>query len=238
MSKNNMGSLESTLYRHYLDLLDLYGHPEKYWPQWCSNEKSVEDREKVILGTILTQRTTWHNAQIALKKLKEAGLLSLDGIAGIVNATDLLTHIRPAGFHTTKPYTLKNVSKFFKEKGGVTEVMKMDMHEIRRGLLNTKGVGKETADTILLYGLDKPSFVIDEYTFRWVENLVTGYEVGTLEFVVENEELLSVIKKRNYDRLHQLFGSSLEPEIELYRNFHALIIVSQRGVDKSGMEII
>ncbi len=154
---------------YYQELLKEYGDPVKYWPQWCAEEKSETEREKIIIGMILVQRTSWHNANIALKSLKRKGLLSLEKIANIKDLNKLTEIIRPAGFHQTKPKTLSDVCSFVVEQGGVEKLMEKDTEKIRNQLINIKGVGPETADTILLYALDKPVFIIDEYTRRWCE---------------------------------------------------------------------
>ena len=66
----------------YRKLLEKYGDPVEYWPQWCAKSKSLKEREKIIIGMVLVQRTSWHNANIALKNLKKENLLSLEKIAG------------------------------------------------------------------------------------------------------------------------------------------------------------
>ena len=131
----------------------------------------------------------------------------------------LTTLIRPAGFFQSKPKRLFDVCNYVQNSGGVIELLKKNANDLRSELLKINGVGKETADTILLYALDKPVFIIDEYTYRWVEN--HGYQ-----------------QKRNYEELQDYFHKSLEKDTTLYQNLHALIIISQIGRDKSVMEII
>ena len=211
---------ENKIYKLYLELLEEYGDSVNYWPQWCANEKSTTEREKIIIGMILVQRTSWHNANMALKNLKKTGLLSIKKIANLIALDRLTDLIRPAGFFQTKPKRLYDVCNYV-DKQGWTEILdKRKTEEIRSELVNIKGVGPETADTILLYALDKAVFVIDEYTRRWVEK----------------EKLIK--RDKGYEELQMFFESNLDKDIELYRNLHALIIISQRGGEKARMEIV
>ncbi|OGM12834.1 hypothetical protein A3A76_01080 [Candidatus Woesebacteria bacterium RIFCSPLOWO2_01_FULL_39_23] len=211
--------MPKSIYQHYQQLLQEYGDPVNYWPQWCAKSKSTEEREKVIIGMVLVQRTSWHNADIALKNLKKENLLSIDGIAKLKNLDQLTQLIRPAGFYQSKPQRLFDICTFVVNQGGIKGLMKKDVKDIRQWLLNIKGVGQETADTILLYALDKPVFIIDEYTRRWVEKE-------------------GLIKEKDYSKLQQFFHINLKSNLNNYQNFHTLIIVSQRGREKSVMEVV
>jgi endonuclease-3 related protein len=211
--------VSKSLLQLYQQLLRDFGNPIKYWPQWCAKDKSTREREKVIIGMILVQRTSWHNANIALKNLKKENLLSVSKIAKVRSLDKLAQFIRPAGFYQSKPKRLSDICKFIAKEGGIKSLMKRDTLEIREKLLSIKGIGQETADTILLYALDKPIFVIDEYTRRWVEKE-------------------GLIRERDYSKLQQFFHSNLKPDINIYRNFHTLIIVCQRGREKSVMEVV
>ncbi len=203
----------------YQQLFKEFGDPVGYWPQWCAKNKSIQTREKIIIGMMLVQRTSWHNATIALKNLKKANLLSIKSIAKLASLDTLTRLIRPAGFYKSKPKRLFDICNFVVNQGGITALMKKKAVTIRLNLLAIKGVGQETADTILLYALDKPVFVIDEYTRRWIEkNRLTP--------------------EKDYLQLQEYFESNLPREIHRYQNFHALIIICQRGKQKSVMEII
>jgi endonuclease-3 related protein len=207
------------LYHYYLQLLREYDDPVKYWPQWCAKKKSIEEREKIIIGMILVQRTSWHNADIALKNLKKENLLSILKIAKLKSLTKLTQLIRPAGFYQSKPKRLFDVCAFITKLGGVKKMMQIDTENLRQQLLGIKGVGQETADTILLYALDKPVFIIDEYTRRWTEKN-------------------GLTKEKDYIKLQRLFKTNLKPNLEVYKNFHALIIVGQKGREASKMAIV
>ena len=211
--------MSKILFERYQQLLREYGSPIEYWPQWCSVNKSTKEREKIIIGMILVQRTSWHNANIALKNLKKENLLSLDKISKLKNLGELTKFIRSAGFYQAKPKRLFDICTFVVAQGGVKKLMKRKVEDVRQQLLNIKGVGQETADTILLYALDKPVFVVDEYTRRWVEKN-------------------GLMKERDYTKLQQFFHNNLRPDLTIYQNFHTLIIVSQRGREKSVMEVV
>ena len=203
----------------YEELLSKFGEPSKYWPQWCAKNKSISEREKIVIGMILVQRTTWHNANIALKNLKREALLSLHKIANLIDADKLTKLIRPAGFFQSKPKRLIDICSFVEQEGGIKIMLKKDAKELRSKLLNIKGVGRETADTILLYALDKPYFIIDEYTRRWANKM--GFK-----------------GLKDYDEFQSFFQEELEQNVELYQKLHALIIISQKGKEKSMMEIV
>ena len=211
--------MTNTIKNAYKNLLSDFGSPEKYWPQWCSKNKSIRDRELIIIGMILVQRTTWHNANMALKNLKNEGLLSIDKIANLTELDELIRLIRPAGFFQSKPKRLFEICNFVKSNGGVKALLNGDTSKLREELLEIKGVGKETADTILLYALDKPCFVIDEYTRRWVSKTGLKGIVG-------------------YDELQRFFHQSLKSDPRVYQDLHALIIISQKDKEKAIMEIV
>lgn len=215
--------MENKIFQLYLDLLQKYGSPEKYWPQWCKKEKSLKEREIIVLGAILTQRTSWRNAEMALANLKKAALLSLGKIAGLDSPEPLVGLIRVAGFYQTKPKRLFEFCRYINEKyGGIENFRRLageNLAEARRELLSLYGIGPETADTILLYVLDKPSFVIDEYT----KKLVTKEKLAT---------------DLNYENLKKLFEEGLPRDVRIYQDFHALIIFSQKEKSGWGMRVV
>jgi len=210
--------MTNKIYALYLNLLQKYGNPEKIWPQWCARKKTAKDRELIAIGAILTQRTSWRNAHLALENLKGENLLSFRNIAKLSNLEKLTDLIRPAGFYQTKPKRLYGLVSFIVQKyGNLNKFAEEDLGIARNKLLGLYGIGPETADTILLYALDKPSFVIDEYTKR---------------FVAKNLSL----KNKDYDSLKKLFENNLPKKIKVYQNYHTLIIVEQKGLKGSLME--
>lgn len=206
------------VYQLYLELHQKYGSTEKFWPQWCASKKSPRLRELIAIGAILTQRTNWYNADLALRNIKREKLLSLRKIAGLTNLERLTDLLRPAGFCQTKPKRLFDFCSFvIEEYGSLADLMREHRKKVvREKLLALNGIGPETADVLLLYVLDKPSFVIDEYTKRLVKkrNLATNLA---------------------YDHLKELFEQSLPRDVKLYQDFHVLIIIEEKGEAASVM---
>ncbi|MBM4402737.1 MAG: endonuclease [Candidatus Cloacimonetes bacterium] len=215
------------IYQLYLELRDKYGPTEKFWPQWCAVKKTAKLRELIAIGAILTQRTSWHNADLALRNLKKHKLLSLQKIAEFLNLGQLTELISSAGFYQTKPKRLYDFCSFVVgEYENLENLMEEDLETARNKLLAINGIGPETADTILLYALDKPSFVIDEYTKRLVRkrNLAANFT--------------RQINGLTYDYLKKLFEKNLPRDAKIYQDFHALIIVEEKGEAGSRMEKI
>lgn len=212
---------QDDLLQTYQDLLSKHGNPSKLWPQWCAKEKGEELRQLVALGAILTQRTSWRNADLALRNLKNQNLLSLHALSQISDPSILQPHTHPAGFHQTKPRRLVEFSKFVVNTYGTLSKMKnADPHTLHSQLLDTYGIGPETADTILLYALDLPSFVVAAYTRRWLE------------------KKHNKIHSSSYGDIKEMFEYSLPKDVEIFQNFHILIIVDQKGMDGSKMELV
>ncbi|MBD3282192.1 MAG: endonuclease [Candidatus Portnoybacteria bacterium] len=187
-----------------------YGPPEGQWKVWCKRPKSLKEKEEVIIGAVLTQRTNWNNVEKCFEKMKKEGIDSLRGLydLGKKDIKKLFPLIRSSGFYRSKADYLFRVCEFFvKECNGVKKAQGKKIDKIREELLGLKGVGKETADSILLYALEKPIFVIDEYTKRIVRK----------EGISNND---------SYDYLQNLFHKNLFKNWRLYQDFHALIVIS------------
>ena len=201
----------------YQQLKKKYGKPKGQWALWCQRPKAGREREEVIIGAILTQRTNWKNVESALKNLNKAKINSLRDIERL-GPKKLEVLIKPSGFYKVKARYLFNLTKFIiKNYGSLEKMKKVELKELREKLLRLKGIGSETADSILLYALDKPIFVIDEYTRR----LIKKY---TLE------------DKMNYQYLQKSFEENLKKNYRLYQDFHALIVIdgkNQRLPNKS-----
>lgn len=203
------------IYQLYISLLRKYGKPRDFWRKWCKKEKTKKDKEEIIFGAILTQRASWKNVELALKNLREAKILSIEKIyqVGEKNRESLEKLIRPSGFYRQKAKRLFILSKFVVENFKTLEnFFKQDLKTCREQLLELPGIGTETADSILLYAGQKPIFVIDEYTRRFVK-----------------EHNLS--NKLSYDYLQNLFQKSLPQDIKIYQDFHAMIVIEGKGTD-------
>jgi len=176
-------------------LLSHFGK-QNWWPvdlEYHRKHKTAPFDE-IVIGAILTQNTSWKNVEKALNRLKEKGKLSLEAILE-TPIGELEKLIKPAGFYKQKARYLKEVAKFIKDLNGDTP---------KRGeLLKVKGIGKETADVILLYAYNVPSFVIDKYTLRWLERFFG------LKF--------------NYEGAKSFFEENLPKDLEIFKEFHALL---------------
>jgi len=182
----------TTLVDLYEILYETYGH-QNWWP----GETDFE----IMVGAILTQNVNWKNVETAIQNLKREGLLDP---RSITDAGDEIIEeaIRPTGFYRQKSKRLKRLSRAVLERGGVKRFLGQD--DLRNTLLDIKGIGPETADSIVLYAAGKTSFVIDAYTER----------------ILRRVEDIS----GNYDDLKTLFEKELPSDIRLYQDFHALFV--------------
>ncbi len=185
------------------------------WYLWLKNNKSLQDREEIIIGSILTQNSSWKNVEKAIDNLRRERFLQLNKIArcSLSDFENLKKLIKPAGFFNQKAQYLKNISIFFKQNGGVSKFLqRTDILFLRKELLAIKGVGRETADTILNYALDKPFFVIDSYTKKFLKKE-------------------QIIFSDDYEKLREFFEEVLEKDFLLYQKVHAIIV--QKGKNKN-----
>lgn len=206
-------SRASKIYKYYFSLLKKYGKPEGFWQKWCKNKKTEKDKEEIVLGAILTQRTNWQNVELALNNLKKEKLLSIKKIyqTGGKNMKLLEKLIRPSGFYKQKAERLFELCKFIaEERKSIKRFFEQELKICREQLLELPGIGPETADSILLYAGSKPIFVIDEYTRRFAEKHGLG-------------------DKFSYNELQNLFQRNLPKNVKLYRDFHALIVLDGKN---------
>ncbi|MEM7819965.1 MAG: endonuclease III domain-containing protein [Candidatus Aenigmatarchaeota archaeon] len=180
---------------------------QNWWP--CDikyhKEHGTDPRFEIMIGAILTQNTNWKNVEKALKNLKSAYALDPKKIAKM-DLKKLQNLIRSSGFFKQKADRLKNFSKHIdiKYNGDLDKFFKRQIQDIRNELLGIKGIGYETADSILLYAGQKPIFVIDAYTKRLCKRF--GLEI------------------EKYDSLRKYFEKNLPKNVKLYKEFHALIV--------------
>ncbi len=176
-----------------------------YHPGDFSYPRTETQRTEIVFGAILTQQSSWKNAEKALFALMGMDLLDLKRIADI-DIGVLQKLIRPSGYFRQKSLRLKDFSCFVLENyGGLEELLYLDMKNLRKELLSVKGIGNETADSIMLYAAKKPKFVVDAYTFR-----IAGR--------------LGLIEDWDYDALQRLFEGGLPERHETYNEFHALLV--------------
>jgi endonuclease-3 related protein len=192
------------LLKIYAALKRTNGH-QRWWPAKTPFE--------VMIGAILTQNTSWTNVEKAIGNLRKSGVMSYRALSAI-GKERLASLIRPSGYYNQKAKKLKNFLSFLKReyKGSVTAMKKTDTSEIRKSLIAINGIGPETADSILLYALKKPSFVIDAYTLRIFQRL------GFLNDGID------------YETARGFFMSVLPVDTDLYNDYHAQIVVHGKNV--------
>jgi endonuclease-3 related protein len=185
--------------RRYCQTLFQHFGAQRWWP--------ARTRLEVILGAILTQNTAWRNAALAIKQLRKAGLLNLRKLEK-VSRTDLESSIRPAGFFRQKAATVRNFLQGLRRahNGSLNAMFATPPEELRRELLEVRGLGPETVDAILLYAGRHPYFVADAYTRR----------------ILERHELVD--PRVSYSAAQDFLHQHLPREQGLYNEFHALLV--------------
>jgi endonuclease-3 related protein len=161
----------------------------------------------MMLGAILTQNTSWNNVEKALQNLRENDLLSTERLNQLP-ASDLAEYLRPSGYFNIKSMRVKNLITFIEHEhqGDLESLFSLDIATIRTQLLSVRGIGMETADSIILYGAGKAVFVVDSYTYRILtRHSLIGEEAG-------------------YHDLQTLFMENLPHDVALFREFHALLV--------------
>jgi len=162
---------------------------------------------EVIVGAILTQNTTWHNVEIAIKKLKAKELLHPGRL--METEDDVLAElIRSSGYYNVKTRRLKSFVQYLCDEydGSLDRMFAEDLWHLRETLLRVKGIGEETADSILLYAGEKPVFVVDAYTRRILQR--HGFSC----------------KDAGYGEIQALFMTNLPNNVPLYKQYHALLV--------------
>ena len=179
-------------------LLDHYGR-QHWWP--------ADSPFEVMVGAVLTQATAWTNVERAISRLKDADSLSPAAMRGMETG-ELATLIYSSGFYNAKAQRLKALVEFIGDAydDDIDAMHQENGEKLRRELLAVKGVGEETADAILLYALDKPSFVIDAYTRRLF---------GQLGITPQSE---------TYSAYQRMFKDGLPPDTAMFAECHALIV--------------
>lgn len=185
--------------RAMYDALFVRFGPQHWWP--------ARTRFEIIVGAILTQNTAWTNVEKALVKLRRERALTPQAMHGVPTAT-LANWIRSAGYYTIKARRLHSFTGWLMSEygGSLNRMFKTPTAELRKQLLSVNGIGRETADCILLYAGQRPIFVVDAYTRRALKHL--GW--------IEGDE--------DYDEIAALFMKQLPADEKLFNEFHALIV--------------
>jgi len=188
-----------SIYSIYRQLLRHYG-PQHWWP--------AKTRWEMMVGAILTQNTSWQNVERAILNLKGHNSLSIQKMKQLSTNT-LAKQIQSSGFFNVKAKRIKSLLHYFvsQHDGKLTSFFNhRDLRDLRSALLSIHGIGKETADSILLYAGDQSIFVIDAYTRRIFKRygLIDGLE--------------------DYDTLQSFIEKSIPRKFELYNEYHALLV--------------
>ena len=190
--------MTATLDEVYQRLYESFG-PQNWWP--------AESAFEVVLGAVLVQNTAWKNVEKALENLRQADLLSAEALY-YLRPEELEELIRPAGYFRMKTRRLRNLLRYLFEhyNGSLDTLFKLDTETLREQLLEINGVGPETADSILLYAANRPIFVVDTYTHRVLKRH------GWIDY------------EADYATVQAHFQAHLEPDPQLYNEFHALLV--------------
>ena len=171
--------------------------------QWWPGDSA----EEVVIGAILTQSVSWKNVEVAISRLKEEGLLSLQAI-NQADVSDIAPLIRSTRFYNEKARKLKNFAHwlFTSYNGNLDSMFSRELWELRKELLTVKGLGEETVDSILLYAGNKRIFVVDAYTMRIFSRL------GLAQ------------KEWRYQDYQEFFMNYVQPKLKIYNDYHAQIV--------------
>ncbi|MCS6771201.1 MAG: endonuclease III domain-containing protein [Kiritimatiellae bacterium] len=173
--------------------------PQRWWP--------ARTKFEMMVGAILTQNTAWSNVEKAIARLRAAGALDPKRLheAPLERVAEW---IRPAGYFNVKARRLRAFTTWLVDRydGSVRRMLREPPDRLRAELLGVKGIGPETADSILLYAAGHPIFVVDAYTRRFLSRH------GWLP------------QKASYEQTAALFEANLPKDPALYNEYHALIV--------------
>jgi endonuclease-3 related protein len=191
-------NLSQRLLRIYRLLYERYG-PQGWWP--------ADSKLECIIGAILTQNTSWKNVEKAIENLKREGLLTLEALSR-ASLEKISALIKPSGYYNQKAIKIKNFINFLVEayNGDLEVMLGEETWSLREKLLALKGIGPETADSILLYAAGKPIFVVDAYTVR-----ILGRH-GIID------------KESSYHGVQETLMGALPVDLQLFGEFHALLV--------------
>ncbi|MDR2899180.1 MAG: endonuclease [Clostridiales bacterium] len=190
--------MDNVLMDIYKKLFDRYGDLS-WWP--------AETPYEVMVGAVLTQNTVWDNVEKAMANF--GGNLSPEAVRDM-DLDELKKIIYPAGFYNQKAVYLKGLTAWYEKYNYDAETVKNEPFvKLRKELLDVKGVGPETADSILLYAFNLPAFVIDAYTNRMCDRF-------------------NVKAGRGYSAVKSYFEDNIPVSVAIYNRFHAMIVVNAK----------
>jgi endonuclease-3 related protein len=187
-------------YIELYDLLHAHFGPQDWWPG--------ETPFEIMVGAVLTQNTSWINVTKAIDNLRQAEVLDYSNLFQL--PLDLLAqHIRPSGYYNIKARRLRNLLEMIDSRyeGDLQQFLSDGIESARENLLSVKGIGPETADSILLYACGHPAFVVDSYTHR----------------ILSRHNLVD--EETDYYTMQEVMVDHLPKDVQLYNEFHALIVL-------------
>ena len=202
--------IQQRLIEIYQILYEAFG-PQHWWPG--------DTRIEIITGAILTQNTNWANVKKAINNLKAADCLNADKLYDL-ELSQLAELIRPAGYYNIKAKRLKNFLNWLFENydGKLTDLESVNTGQLRAELLSIKGVGRETADSILLYAYNRSIFVVDTYTAR------IARRHGLIEPDADYEQLRDLFESMARASSPCIHGLEAHDTCQLFNEFHALLV--------------
>lgn len=183
----------------WFEALERAWGPQGWWPG--------RTRFEIVVGAILTQNVAWTNVEKAIRALRRARLLDPLRLLA-ARPAEVAALIRPVGYYNQKARALRSFAAFVADEHGgqLGRLFRVPTGALRARLLDLRGVGPETADSMLLYAAGRPVFVIDAYTRRILarHGAATGHE--------------------GYEELRRGFEQGLPADPRLFNEFHALIV--------------
>jgi endonuclease-3 related protein len=197
-------ALNQTLLNIYHRLMARYGE-QHWWP--------AEEPFEVIVGAILTQSAAWINVEKAIANLKATGALS-PGALRQLPQSEIARLIHPCGYYNAKAKKLKAFTHWLGEQysDNLARLFAGNINQLRQQLLTIYGIGEETADSIILYAANKPTFVIDAYTRRIISRLGLAPH------------------SNSYAAYQELFMANLPADTKLFNEYHALLVCLAKNV--------
>lgn len=194
----SMADIDNKIMEIYDTLLDHYG-PCHWWPGDTPFE--------VMLGAVLTQAVAWRNAERAIFNLKQADLMTVEALLNI-SREQLADLIRPALYHRQKARKVQELMAFISDtyEGSLNAMFEEDEEILRTALLGVWGIGPETADSILLYAGNYPTFVVDAYTVRIFSRLG------------------AVSPNIKYPDMQLFMRKNVKKDVYFYNEYHALLV--------------
>lgn len=187
------------------------------WPRHLGiKPHNINQKFEIITGSILTQNTSWRNVERALYNLNKNNINNIDKIKDI-DLKNLSSLIKNSGFHNQKSQNLKLLADYFICNENLEELLNKKTEDLRKELLSLKGIGNETADSIILYSAEKPLFVIDAYTRRIFSRI------------------LGIINNK-YDYWQSCFMESFslsDDRVNIFKEYHALIVRHGKEICKT-----